>query len=193
MARSPALPTLSPLPAPRRQDEAPAVGPVGKHQMAKISFSVDSNLAAETVLAVARDFSELRPHYWPNIDPKVYKVHSLTATSADVTEGSAAMGGIWGLEAYDLSQPGTVQATLQDSNIFQPGGVWRLCATPRADGGCHIEVLNHRQARGFKGHVLGAMLTVMGRRAFAQSLQKTLDIIASEARAGTATAAAAAV
>jgi hypothetical protein len=161
--------------------------------MAKISFSVDSSLPAESVLAVARDFSELRPHYWPNIDPKVYKVHSLTATSVDVTEGSAAMGGIWGRESYDLSQPDTVQARLQDSNIFQPGGVWRLRATARPDGGCHIEVLNHRQARGFKGHVMGAMLTVMGRKALPQSLQKTLDIIAKEASPRTATAASASV
>ena len=39
--------------------------------MARVAFTIDSDLAAETVLAVATDFSEKRPHYWPTIDPKV--------------------------------------------------------------------------------------------------------------------------
>lgn len=69
--------------------------------MANIAFSVDSELPADAVLAVATDFSENRPHYWPNIDPKVYKVHRRSATSADVTEGSAQLGGIWARESYD--------------------------------------------------------------------------------------------
>jgi hypothetical protein len=63
--------------------------------MAKVRFSIDSYLPAQTVLAIATDFSENRPHYWPNIDPKVYKVHTRSATSAEVTEGSAIFGGIW--------------------------------------------------------------------------------------------------
>jgi hypothetical protein len=149
--------------------------------MAKIHFSIDSNLPAETVLAVAGDFSERRLHYWTSIDPKVYKVHARTATSADVTEGSAFLGGIWAREAYDTSEPNVVRARVQDSNVFQPGGVWELCATPRPEGGCHIEVLNHRQARGFRGHVLGAMLTLMGGKHQPRMLQETLDIVRKEA------------
>lgn len=149
--------------------------------MARIHFSLDSDLRVETVLAVAGDFSERRPHYWTSIDPSVYRVHARTVTSADVTEGSAIMGGIWAREVYDTSEPDTVRARVQDSNVFQPGGVWELRATPRPEGGCHIEVLNHRHARGFKGHILGAMLTVVGGRLLPQSLQQTLDIAGKEA------------
>jgi hypothetical protein len=148
--------------------------------MAKINFSIDSDLPAETVLAVAGDFSERRPHYWTSIDPKVYQVHSRTATSADVTEGSAIMGGIWAREAYDTSEPNTVRAGIQDSNVFRPGGVWELRATPRPGGGCHIDVLIHRQARGFKGHIFGAMMTVMGGKHLPQFLRETLDIVSKE-------------
>jgi hypothetical protein len=97
-----------------------------------------------------------------NIDPEVYKVHSKSATSADVTEGSAVIGGIWAREAYDWSEPNTVRATVQDSNAFQPGGTWQLRVTSRPEGCCTIEVLSHRQALGFKGRVIGTMLTLMG-------------------------------
>jgi hypothetical protein len=149
--------------------------------MAKINFSIDSDLPVETVVAVAGDFSERRPHFWTSIDPNVYRVHARTATSADVTEGSAIMGGIWAREAYDTSEPNTVRARVQDSNVFQPGGVWELRATPRPEGGCHIEVLNHRQARGFKGHVLGLMMTVMGGKQLPRSLRETLEIVGKDA------------
>ena len=63
--------------------------------MAKVRFTIECNLPAATVLAVATNFSAIRPRYWPNIDPKVYRVHSTSATSAEVTEGSAMFGGIW--------------------------------------------------------------------------------------------------
>jgi hypothetical protein len=149
-------------------------------EMANMRFRLNSDLPAETVLAVATDFSENRPRYWPNIDPKVYKVHGTSATSADVTEGSAVFGGIWAREAYDWSEPGTVRATVQNSNAFQPGGSWQLRATRCPEGGCHIEVLNHRQARGLKGRVIGTMLTLMGSKVLPKQLQQTLDIVADE-------------
>ncbi len=148
--------------------------------MAKISFSIDSNLPSEAVLAAATDFTERRLRYWPNIDRKFYKVHSTTSRSADVTEGSALLGGIWAREAYDWSQPYSVRATVQDSNAFQPGGTWQLRATPRAEGGCHIEVINHRVARGFKGRVIGTMLTLVGAKVLPAQLQQTLDLITRE-------------
>jgi hypothetical protein len=156
--------------------------------MAKTQFSIDTDLPAEAVLAVAGDFSERRPHYWPLLDPKVYKVHSRAATSADVTEGSTFLGGTWAREAYDTSEPHVVRARVQDSNVFQPGGVWELRATPRPEGGCHIEVLNHRQARGFKGHILGAMMTIMGGRHLPQFMRETLEIVGKEAGVGASAA-----
>jgi hypothetical protein len=143
--------------------------------MANVTFSIDSELPAEAVLAMATDFSENRLRYWPNIDPKVYKLHGKSTTSADVTEGSAMLGGIWARESYDWSEPHTVRATVQDSNAFQPGGIWQLRATPRPEGGCHIEVVNHRVARGLKGSVIGAMLTLMGSQVLPKQFRQTLD------------------
>lgn len=148
--------------------------------MARVSFGIDSNLPADAVLRAATDFTSDRLRYWPNIDPKVYRLHSQTATKAEVTEGSAVLGGIWARESYDWSEPNTVRATVQDSNVFRPGSTWTLHAAPRPEGGCRIEVLNHRVARGFKGRVIGAMLTVMGAKVLPSQMQQTLDIIAKE-------------
>jgi hypothetical protein len=153
-------------------------------EMANVRFSIDSDLPADTVLAVATDFSENRPRCWPNIDPRVYNVQSTSATAADVTEGSSVLGGIWAREAYDWSEPGTVRATVQDSNAFRPGGTWQLRATPRPEGGCHIEVLSRRQARGVKGRVIGTLLTLMGSKVLPKQLQQTVDVIANETGSG---------
>jgi hypothetical protein len=64
--------------------------------------------------------------------------------------------------------------------VFQPGGTWQLRAMSRPDGGCHIEVINHRQARGFKGRVVGAMLTLMGSKVLPRQFQQTLARIGVE-------------
>lgn len=93
------------------------------------------------------------------------------------------LGGIWAREAYDWSERSTVRATVMDSNAFRPGGVWELRATPRPEGGSHIQVFSHRQARGFKGHVVGTLLTFMGAKVLPQQLQQTLDIISRETSA----------
>ncbi|MGH7687781.1 MAG: SRPBCC family protein [Candidatus Dormibacteria bacterium] len=151
--------------------------------MANINFSIDSDLSAEHVLAVATNFSEERPRYWPSIDAQVYRVHAQSSTTADITEGSAIFGGIWAREAYDWTEPNTVRATVQESNAFQPGGTWELRVTPRPDGGSHIEVRNHRRARGLKGRLVGIMLTVMGTKVLPRQLQKTLEISSSIAPA----------
>jgi hypothetical protein len=149
--------------------------------MATFSFALDSSLPAAAVLDAATDFSERRPRLWPNIDARAYRVHSVAVGRAEVTEGSAALGGVWARESYDWSQPGTVRATVQESNVFQPGGTWELRATPQPGGGCRIEVSVRRQAKGPRGRLIGAMMTLMGPKVHKQSLQRTLVIIAQEA------------
>lgn len=68
-----------------------------------------------------------------------------------------------------------MRATVQESNAFRPGGIWQMRATPRPEGGCHIEVINHRQARGLKGVVVGAMLTLMGSQVLPKQFRQTLE------------------
>lgn len=102
--------------------------------MPKISFSVDSSVSPDRVLAAAADCSALRPELWPNILRKFYEVREVADTYAVVREGSALPGGgVWAVERYDWSEPGVVRGTVVESDIFQPGGVWELRATNAGD------------------------------------------------------------
>ena len=145
--------------------------------MAKLIYSVDSSLGPEPILSATVDFSERRPEIWPNISRKFYRVHELGDCSAEVTEGSDVMGGVWAHERYDWSVSGVVRATVQQSNIYKSGGVWELRTRSKDGGGTRIEVLNHRQAKGLKGHVIGAMLQLSGRKMLTESLAQTVAIV----------------
>jgi hypothetical protein len=144
--------------------------------MAKLRFGVDSAVSPDRVLKGATDFTERRPEIWPNISRKYYEVHEIGTTSAEVTEGSDLFGGIWARERYEWSRPDTVRATIQESNIFQPGGIWEIHVEGR-DHGSHVEIIYHRQAKGLKGRLVGALTQVMGRRVLSRDLKKTLDIL----------------
>lgn len=143
--------------------------------MPKISFTVESSLPPERVLAAATDFTERRPDIWPNVSRRFYKVHDRGDTWAEVTEGSDMLGGIWARERYDWSTPGLVRGTVLDSNIFE-GGVWELRVEPNGSGGSRISVLNDRRPKG-KGKVAALMMSLVGKRILSGHLKKTLAII----------------
>jgi hypothetical protein len=160
----------------------PATETGGKEvEMPKLNYGTDMSTGPEPILAAAIDFTERRPEYWPNLSRKFYRVHEIGDRTADVTEGSDSMGGIWTRERYEWSQPGVVRATVQDSNVFRKGGVWELRATPKNGGGTRIEVVNHRQAKGLRGHILGALLQLTNGKPLAQSLAKTVAKVEQQA------------
>ena len=145
--------------------------------MAKLSYGADCKLGPQPILSAAVDFSDRRPDLWPAISRRYYRVHELGDCCAEVTEGSDVMGGVWARERYEWSEPGLVRATVQASNVFQKGGVWELRVEPKGNGGTRIEVLNHRQAKGWKGHILGALLQLTGRQALTKSLEQTVALV----------------
>lgn len=146
--------------------------------MARIHIEADTDLPADTVLGAITDFTERRLRLWPNIDPRIYEVHEVGDDWADVKEGSSIAGGVWAHERYDWSAPGVVRATLEESNIFA-SGFWEMKVTS-ADGTTHVEILQDRQAKGFKGHLLGAMMALMGPRVYRQGLAETLELLRAD-------------
>jgi hypothetical protein len=140
--------------------------------MARIEFELDSPLGPQEVVEHLVDFGERRPELWPAIDPDVYRVHALGDTWADVTEGSDVLGGIWARERYDWSEPGVVQATIQDSNFWHAGGTWTLRAEAASDGGSRLTVTRDRRAKNAKARVLEALMKVAGARILASELHK---------------------
>lgn len=152
-----------------------------------IRFEVQSPLEPEAVLEALTDFSERRPELWPAIDPKIYRVHEVSASSALVTEGTDVMGGIWARELYEWSGSGTVRATIQESNFWQPGGKWELVAEPRDGGGSILRVTRDRRAKNAKARLLELMMRLVGARVLARELVKAPAVSgqpASDQKAG---------
>lgn len=145
--------------------------------MTAVRFTIETSVPPARVLRAATDFSERRPGLWPNISRRFYTVHEVGETWADVTEGSDIMGGIWARERYDWSTPGTVTGTVQESNVFKPGGTWEIRVQPAGSGGSRIEVIRDRKGRGPKGKVMEAMLAVAGRKVVTNGLLQTLAIL----------------
>jgi len=140
--------------------------------MARIEFVVESPLSPEDVLENLVDFGERRPELWPAIDPAVYQVHSVGEHWAEVTEGTDVLGGIWARERYDWSRPGVVTATIQDSNLWRPGGTWKLDAESRPGGGSRLTVTRDRRAKSIKARLLEGVLRIVGSRMLASELRK---------------------
>jgi hypothetical protein len=137
---------------------------------------VESSLPADRVLGAAHDFSSRRPEVWPNVAPDLFTVHETGETSADVTEGGRAGPLVaWERCDYDWSTPGSVKATVTDSNVYTAGeSSWEIRAAPTA-GGSRVEMT---WVRGFKWNLTGRVLAIgyrlAGERLFTPDARKML-------------------
>jgi hypothetical protein len=133
-------------------------------------------LPPDRVLEAAYDFSERRAEVWPAVSVKYLEVHELGDTSADVTEGTRA-GPIvnWERCDYDWSQPGSVKATVTDSNVYEPGSSsWEIKATPR-NGGSQVEMIWVRDFKeGPRGRLFGALFRRAGKPLFGRDARHML-------------------
>lgn len=88
------------------------------------------------------------------------------------------IGVFWERCRYDWSQPGTVTATVGDSNVFQPGSTFELRAIPQDGGGSGVEMVITRNFRnGPKGTIARSINHLAGRRLFGWYLRTTLAAI----------------
>ncbi len=154
--------------------------------MAHVSADMDTTVSPEVVIGALTDFSERRLDLWPNIDRKYYKVHSLSGTTAEVTEGSR---GVWERTHYDWSRPGLVRIDVQDSNAFRPGSFWIYSVRAQPEGGSHVHLEFLRRPRNAKGLLLSALLSLAGRKIFGDFLGETLRRLERRPPAGSPEAA----
>jgi hypothetical protein len=138
----------------------------------------DTDLSPDRVVAALTDFSARRPSTWAGLDPEKFRVYELAETSALVGEGTASPD-IWVKERYDWSGRGQVTWTLEDSNTFRPGTVIQVLASPRDNGGSHIEIDARRIAASPVGYVVVAGLAVFGRRFLLSTYKTVFDRIAA--------------
>jgi hypothetical protein len=149
--------------------------------VARIHYEADGPVPPERFIAALTDFSDRRPELWPGLDANYFKVHELGDTWAEVTEGTDVLGGVWGREHYDWSQPGLVRLKLMDSADFRPGTVTDYRVTAGPAGGCHVAVDFHRIARSARGRFVGATVQLTGVRRFGSELRVALNRLAQTA------------
>lgn len=145
--------------------------------MPRVRVAVETPISPDRVLAAARDFSPRRERIFPAVSVKRMEVHESGESSADVTEGTRA-GPIvnWERCDYDWSSPGSVTATVTDSNIYAvPGSSWEIRATPSEGGGSSVEMI---WAREFKpsprGRFFGFFFARFGDRIFGKYARDVL-------------------
>lgn len=131
--------------------------------MLTIHATAETSATPEAVIYAARDFSERRPLIWPNGKLRYLEVHASGENFAEVTEGAWIAGLFWERSRYEWLQPGSVTATVVDSNVFKPGSTWELRAAPH-NGGSSVEMLLNRGFhRGPKGRIGSALNHTLGK------------------------------
>jgi hypothetical protein len=145
----------------------------------RITVRAESSAPPEQVLARAgTDFSARRAEIWPNVTERRLEVNERGDTYADVTEGGTDIGRFFRERSrYEWSEPGTVTATVIDSNVFEPGFTWELRVAAR-DGGSKVDMtLERRFRRGAAGRTAHALNRVGGKRVFGWMLRSALKAV----------------
>jgi hypothetical protein len=131
-----------------------------------------TTLKPEQYIAGLTGFGPGRSKLFGNSDDDYLKVHSLSRTEADVTEGS---GGIWERLHYDWSNPNHVVLTTIDSNVWGGASGHTYNFTRNPDGTTDIDVVVVREGKNIKGRLLGFVLRTIGKsvleKAFVNSVK----------------------
>jgi hypothetical protein len=142
--------------------------------MPTIRFSATTSATPEQFVAAITDFGPGRGELFANSADGYLKVHSQGPTEADVTEGSR---GIWERLRYDWSDPDRVVMTTTDSNTWGGNSGHTYTFTRNADGTTRIDVVVVRDPKSLKGHVLGVVLSTVGRGALAKAFAGTVKAV----------------
>ena len=142
--------------------------------MSTIHFHQTTTLTPEQFIAGLTDFGPGRSKLFGNSTDEYLKVHSQSATAADVTEGS---NGIWERLHYDWSDPNHVVLTTIDSNLWGGRSGHTYTFTRQPDGKTDIDVVIIRDGKNFKGRVLGAFLGIVGKGRLEKWFANTLKAI----------------
>ena len=148
---------------------------------AAIHLHQTTTLTPEQYIAGLTDFGPGRAKLFSNSADDYLKVHSRSATEADVTEGS---GGIWERLHYDWSNPNHVVLKTTDSNTWGGASGHTYNFTRRPNGLTDIDVDVVREGKTLKGRFLGVVLRTVGKGVLAKAFENSVKSI--EARNATA-------
>jgi hypothetical protein len=136
-----------------------------------LHVSVASPLSPQEALQRLTDFSPARAEAWTGVDDDSLVVHDTGDGWAEVTEGNK-LG--WERERYTWdAAAGTVSAVTLNSNIWAPGSGWNYTIMPEGTGS-RVEVTAVRKGSGIKGKLVGALLSLVGKRLITSSTTAAL-------------------
>jgi len=140
--------------------------------MFKTEFHATTSATPEQYVAGLTDFGPGRAELFGNSADDDLVVHSMGATEADVTEGSA---GVWERLHYDWSDPNRVVLTTTDSNAWGGDSGHTYVFTRNPDGMTDIDYVVVREGKNLKGRFLALVFRTVGRskleKAFVNSVK----------------------
>jgi hypothetical protein len=139
--------------------------------MPTIQVSVVTSLSPQEAIRRLTDFGPNRAETWPNVEAGGVKVHDRGPDWADVTEGNRFA---WERERYQWdTESGTVSSVTTDSNVWQSGPAWSYRLIPQPSG-TRVDVTAHREGKGLKGKLVGALLSIIGKKMISSSTASAL-------------------
>jgi hypothetical protein len=142
--------------------------------VATLHYHENTTATPEQFVAAVTDFGPGRSELFGNSADGYLKVHSLGATEADVTEGSA---GIWERLHYDWSDPGRIVMTTTDSNLWGGGSGHTYTFTRRPDGTTDVDAEVVREGKNARGRLLGIVVGTIARGRLTKEFGKTVRAI----------------
>jgi hypothetical protein len=150
--------------------------------MPTIHLTQITTATPEQFIAGLTDFGPGRSKLFGRSSDADLKVHDQGPDWADVTEGS---GGVWERLRYDWSNPDRVVLTTTDSNTWGGASGHTYTFQRRPDGTTQVDVVVVREGKSARGRLIGALLSVVGKRLLGKELAKTAAAIEARPAPGT--------
>ncbi|KUL22682.1 hypothetical protein [Actinoplanes awajinensis] len=142
--------------------------------MSIIRMTKTSTATPEQLVAGITDFGPGRSKLFTASADDQLKVHSRSATRADVTEGS---GGVWERLEYDWSDPNRIVMTTVDSNLWGGASGHTYTLTRRPDGLTELNAVVIREGKNLKGKIVGFLLGSVAKSQLDKALGNTVTAI----------------
>lgn len=140
----------------------------------RFDFDFVTTASPDQVVELMTDFSPNRPHRWPASSAEAFEVYSVGETEADIREGQD-FPKLWAKWHYDWSEPNSVTLTIVDSDALQAGGLMRLTATPRPDGGSSVHCEWDQTSKNLFGLLAVTAMRLTGPRYLSSYYKKVYD------------------
>ena len=142
--------------------------------MPTIHLKQTTTATPEQFVAALTDFGPGRQEIFGNTADDKLEVHGQGATTADVTEGTSS---VWERLSYDWSDPDRIVMTTTDSNLWGGSSGHTYTFKRNPDGTTEVDAVVVREGKNFKGKMLGAVLSVFGKRVLGKAFANTAKAI----------------